>query len=291
MGEFEPRRFIVMAEKAVNINDYLDANPEKKEPIITQLKSHYFTYLGPIQQSNLNKLIDWAVEFKQIPDQKPSKNISALPLGQQIPHLLIKWLSNYIANLNAPLSSRQAKPISEKDTVEDPALAHMLSSHYEVVHKSSMKKEEIEQNLNSHQILMAIENIQGHLLEEYIASVICSPPYGFIWCDGQTIKAADFCKRIVVNNEPQLSLIQIKNKYNTENSSSSKIRGDTPIKIWFRLGKKRHTNGKNIPDYKWEELNKTVENITGKNPKLNEADYLDFLKDIITKNAQIFYNG
>ncbi|NEW00668.1 SinI family restriction endonuclease [Bacillus megaterium] len=239
----------------------------------------------------MNTLIDWAVEFEQIPDQKPSAAIKALSEEDQILPLLQKWLKNYVKSLTSPVSLRHAKPLSEKDTVEDPALAHMLSTHYKEINKVVMNPPIVKQNLESHQLLMAIENIQGHLLEDYIASVICQPLYGFIWCDGQTIKAADFCKRIVVDNTPELKLIQIKNKYNTENSSSSKIRKDTPIEIWHRLGKKKDSTGKNIPVYRWDELNQTVQEITQHNPKLNEQAYFDFLEGVIKRNPKIFYNG
>lgn len=130
---------------------------------------------------------------------------------------------------------------------------------------------EIKQYINSHQILIAIENIQGHLLEEYLASVLCKQEFGFIWCDGKTIKAADFCKRVIVEGKPQLILIQREDKYYTENSSSSKIRDNTPIKKWYRLGKLKDENQKNKPSYKWCLLNNIVEDITNKNPELNEG--------------------
>ncbi|NLR46309.1 SinI family restriction endonuclease [Priestia megaterium] len=275
----------------VNINEFFNLHPSEKEGIINQLKEEYRANLTSEQREKLNTLIDWAVEFEQIPDQKPSNAIKALPKKDQILPLLQKWLKNYIKSLNSPASLRHAKPLSEKDTVEDPALAHMLSTHHKEINKVIMNPAKVKQNLESHQILMAIENIQGHLLEDYIASVICQPLYGFIWCDGQTIKAADFCKKTVVNNTPELKLIQIKNKYNTENSSSSKIREDTPIEIWHRLGKKKDSTGKNVPVYKWDELNQIVEEMTQHNPNLNEKAYFDFLEEVIRKNPKIFFNG
>ncbi|BBI30766.1 SinI family restriction endonuclease [Cohnella abietis] len=274
---------------AININDFFDLNLDKKENIITELKKKY-SFLTPKQQTNLYQLIDLAVEFKQIPDQIQSKDISALPLEKQILPLLQKWLNNNVNSITTRNNARLAKPFSDKDTVEDPALAHMLSTYFKVDNYDLTGDCGVEQHLQSHQILMAIENIQGHLLEEYIASVICGDPFNFLWCDGQTIKAADFCKRIDIHGEPSLlRLIQIKNKYNTENSSSSKIREDTPIVIWYRLGKKK-IDKKNVPDYKWDDLNNAVEGITGHNPDLSEEKYLNFLENIITHNPKIFYN-
>lgn len=43
----------------------------------------------------------------------------------------------------------------------------------------------------NHNLFMSAENIQGNLLEEYIASKV--HPYGFLWCDGNIVRAVDFC--------------------------------------------------------------------------------------------------
>ena len=83
---------------------------------------------------------------------------------------------------------------------------------------------------------MSIENIQGHLLEEYIARNICVPPFNFIWLDGEIVKAADFALYLPspdAETEDTLYLLQIKNKYNTENSSSVTVRIGTSVKrLW-----------------------------------------------------------
>ncbi|MCI2255776.1 SinI family restriction endonuclease [Domibacillus sp. PGB-M46] len=280
-----------MSLQPVNLNHLLDSIPQKKEDIINDLKEFYAGDLTKDQQLTLNTLIDWIVEFKYIPAQKPSKNISEKPLDEQVLPLLKKWLSNYINSLKNPLANRKAKPLSEKDIVKDPALGYMLSLYYEIVSGRPVEGEDIEQALQAHQILMAIEYVQGNFLEGYIASVICKDPYNFIWCDGQTLKAADFCKRIVgEGGQPELKLIQVKNKHNTENSSSKTVRNNTTIEYWFRLGKRTGKNKNNIPVYKWDKLSKMVEDITGHNPKLNEEDYIGFLKDIISKNPYVLYN-
>ena len=46
----------------------------------------------------------------------------------------------------------------------------------------------------------------------------------------------------------------VKNKYNTENSSSNKIREGTEIKKWYRLDYKTKS-GVKYPVYQWDELN------------------------------------
>src|SRR6059058_3167229 len=55
---------------------------------------------------------------------------------------------------------------------------------------------------------------------------------GWIWCSGTSVKAVDFIHYDEKNNE--WNLLQVKNRDNTENSSSSKIRDNTTIKKWFR---------------------------------------------------------
>lgn len=72
-----------------------------------------------------------------------------------------------------------------------------------------------------HNLFMSAENIQGNLLEEYIS--VSTRPYGWIWCNGNVLRAIDFC------SSDGAVLLQIKNKSNTENSSSSAIRTGTTI--------------------------------------------------------------
>ena len=60
-----------------------------------------------------------------------------------------------------------------------------------------------------------------NLLEEYIS--ISVRPYSWIWCNGNVLRAIDFC------SSDGSILLQIKNKSNTENSSSSSIRTGTNI--------------------------------------------------------------
>ncbi len=67
-----------------------------------------------------------------------------------------------------------------------------------------------------HRLSMAAENLIGTLLERYIATI--TQPIGWIWCCGSTVKATDF-----IGQQGHL-LLQVKNRSNSENSSSSGIR-------------------------------------------------------------------
>ena len=136
---------------------------------------------------------------------------------------------------------------------------------------------------NVHNLFMSAENIQGNLLEEYIA--LKTRKYGFLWCNGNVLRAIDFC-----NTDGSLFL-QIKNKSNTENSSSSNIREGTNIKKWFRLGT-RTQNGQKYPDYKWADLNAIINSNRTDNHELNpcqlsEEEYISFLDNVATRNTEL----
>ncbi len=133
-----------------------------------------------------------------------------------------------------------------------------------------------------HNLFMSAENIQGNLLEEYISGVI--RPYGWIWCNGNVLRAIDFC------SSDGAVLLQIKNKSNTENSSSSAIRTGTNIKKWYRLGTQTR-NGEKLPSSKWEILNAIINShvTSGIAPdcNMNEQSYQDFLRSVTLKNKEI----
>ena len=134
----------------------------------------------------------------------------------------------------------------------------------------------------THNLFMSAENIQGNLLEEFISINIL--PFGFYWCNGNVLRAIDFC-----NSNGSL-LLQIKNKNNTENSSSSNIRVGTSIKKWFRLGSKT-MNGIKVPSYKWSILNDLINNYKTQNLNdicnISEVDYINFLVDVATNNQNL----
>lgn len=134
---------------------------------------------------------------------------------------------------------------------------------------SSFSDKDIERIKFDHRLSMAAENIIGSILEEYIHVNVLK--YGWSCCWGNCITAVDFC-----SNDGKL--LQVKNKSNTENSSSSKIRQGTPIIKWFRL----HANtGKT----NWDTLN----TIIGKSALFSEAGFKKFAVELIKKNPNALY--
>ena len=113
-------------------------------------------------------------------------------------------------------------------TVPDGAVFQIMENYYGV---DGSKKEEIEKQ---HQYAMAAEDVVGALLEEYISSKAIK--YNLIKCHGDTVKKTDFIKR----EENGWFLLQVKNRDNSENSSSASVRGflnkeqGVVIEKWFR---------------------------------------------------------
>lgn len=187
---------------------------------------------------------------------------------------LIRWVSEYRSAITMPPSARSANP---KSACSDPAIKQivMVTQHISQVDASAQEKH--------HNLFMSAENIQGNLLEEYIA--INSRPYGWIWCAGNTLRAIDFC------NRDGSVLLQIKNKSNTENSSSSNIREGTSILKWYRLGTKT-IQKKMYPAYKWDSLNKMINDHKTAGfhlPPCNmsEEHYVQFITRIAEQNPLI----
>lgn len=110
------------------------------------------------------------------------------------------------------------------------------------------------------------------------------PLYGWIWCNGNVLRAIDFC------SSDGAVLLQIKNKSNTENSSSSAIRTGTTIEKWYRLGT-RTVAGEKLPSYKWDSLNDIINaHVTtgiAANCNMNENSYQEFLRNITSQNNNI----
>ncbi len=104
--------------------------------------------------------------------------------------------------------------------------------------------EQCEEIKIEHQHSMCAENCVGALLERYLDSVL--RPHGWHWCRGDFVKAIDFVRK---NNDGTWLALQIKNRDNSENSSSSAIRNGTPIQKWFRsFSKSGATNWEHLPE-------------------------------------------
>lgn len=101
-----------------------------------------------------------------------------------------------------------------------------------------------------HQHSMSAENIVGALLERYISLVM--EPHGWVWCAGDFVKAVDFIRYAPPNG---WQAVQVKNRDNTENSSSKAIRNGTDIEKWFRsFSRKERYNWAAFPEVEFRRL-------------------------------------
>lgn len=171
------------------------------------------------------------------PDRFPSINLYQ---DKNIRNYIQRWIQGYCDAVAIPPSMRHA---SQKLSCSDPAINTIVKF------TQGFSDEEIKVAEKSHNLFMSAENAQGHLLEEYIASVV--RPYGFLWCCGNVLRSIDF------SNTEGSCFLQVKNKSNTENSSSSKIREGTKIIRWYRLGTQTKNKVK-YPLYKWSTINGIV---------------------------------
>lgn len=122
----------------------------------------------------------------------------------------------------------------------------------------------------AHKISMGAENIIGAILEEYIHWALWK--YGWSICWGNCFKAVDLCSR-------EGKLIQIKNKSNTENSSSNKIRVGTEIQKWYRMNA-------NTGVFCWDKLMQMTKCPNG---TLSEEQFEGFARLLINKNQKALY--
>lgn len=186
---------------------------------------------------------------------------------------LVKWVKGYEDAMRNLPSCRIASP---KGSCSDPAIQTMVQI------ATNTNTAFVRRMSEYHNLFMSAENIQGNLLEEYISYSV--RPYGWIWCNGNVFRAVDFCSL------DGKVLLQVKNKSNTENSSSSAIRIGTDIRKWYRLGT-RIKNGEKIPVYKWDELNDIINSHITTNVvsicRMNEEEYQMFLCGVVQRNRSI----
>lgn len=125
---------------------------------------------------------------------------------------------------------------------------------------------ESEQIKLQHQHAMCAENCVGALLERYLDSELKNA--GWVWCCGNFIRGIDF---IYCKQDGEWYALQIKNRDNSENSSSKSIRNNTETQKWFRtFSKTGETNWDNLPALM-------------QNHNLSEIGFIAFVKNYLAK--------
>jgi len=157
-------------------------------------------------------------------------------------------------------NGRDPKRPTPPETVPDEMVSFVLEHYFDV------PAESLDRAKHEHALSMGAEGIVGDLLERYLASVL--EPRGWIWCSGSLVKAVDF---VLPPTKPKTEwrLLQVKNRDNSENSSSSAIRKGTNIEKWHRtFSKKKGDNWSTFPD----EITKG---------KLSEDDFRAFVENYL----------
>ena len=168
-----------------------------------------------------------------------------------------KWVQNFFDGYKGRISQRKSpKPGTVPDDIVNTIIQNCLPN---------LSSEDINSIVYAHRLSMSAENILGLLLEEFLSRKLSSLGWVMAW--GETIKSVDFC------NEDGF-LLQIKNRSNSENSSSSKIRDGKPIKKWIRINANNGCCG-------WEKL---AELIGKKVHGLNEKSFNHFVIKILKNN-------
>lgn len=189
----------------------------------------------PIKMVSINIILDFLKENPRMFSTRLKKNKPDPTTDRgidQIKDIILKSMNKKVF-------------LNEPNTVPDPMVFYILHHHYSVKYS---KKKEVEK---LHQWAMAAEDIVGKLLEQYIDSEVVVSKSGWVRCYGDTVKGTDFLKK----TDNDVTLLQVKNRDNSENSSSSDIRRSlknsegVEIKKWFRtFSKTGDTNWAEFPD-------------------------------------------
>lgn len=166
-----------------------------------------------------------------------------------------KWLQKYQKGKEGRASQRISNP---PGTIADPIIEHIIGSRI-----PRLSQSDLEQITYAHRLGMSAENILGLILEEYLAVNLAK--YGWHCAWGETVRSVDF-----VHEDGRL--LQIKNRSNSENSSSSAVRAGTTIEKWYRIKA-------NKVEYMWDSLNQIC-----KTDILSEDSFISFTREMISNN-------
>ncbi len=166
-----------------------------------------------------------------------------------------KWLLKYHGGFSGRASQRISNPLG---TVADPIIEIIIGARL-----NNLTDDELNKITFAHRLGMSAENILGLILEEYLSINLLDSGWHCAW--GETVKSVDF-----VHEDGRL--LQIKNRSNSENSSSSAVRNGTQIEKWYRIKADRI-------EYMWSFLNE----ICG-TTDLSEDNFVQFVQQILIRN-------
>lgn len=165
------------------------------------------------------------------------------------------WLKKYHDSYENRISKRISQP---PGTVADPIVNTIINARL-----TQLTADQLENIKYAHRLSMSAENIQGLLLEEFLAEQLSE--YGWYCCWGESVRHVDFCN---VDG----SLLQVKNRSNSENSSSSRVRINQPIEKWYRVDARTGL-------YRWSYFNDQYGTT-----RFSEENFAVFVQQVVTGN-------
>jgi hypothetical protein len=167
------------------------------------------------------------------------------------------WLRKYCKSYESRISRRISQP---PRTVADRVVNTIINARL-----TGLTAEHLEQIHYAHRLSMSAENIQGLLLEEFLAEQLAE--YGWYCCWGESVRHVDFCN---IDD----SLLQVKNRSNSENSSSSRVRINQPIEKWYRVDARTGL-------YRWSYFNEKYGT-----DRFSEETFIIFVQRVLTSNPE-----
>jgi len=168
------------------------------------------------------------------------------------------YLKKYVGRYYA--GRYRAIVLKDVRTKPDPAVDEVLKAYKKV------PPEDLNRIGEAHRMSMQAENIVGNLLEAYIARLF--ELKGWVWCCGETMRSVDFLKDV---EGEDIRLLQIKNRDNSENSSSAAIRAGTKIEKWYRSNSR-------TGETRWEKLLEYCD--ANEDERCTEEGFYKFVADI-----------
>ena len=177
--------------------------------------------------------------------------------GNDLESVARAWLKKYQESFESRISQRISNP---PGTVADPIINTLIKTRL-----TGLTAQHLEQIKYAHRLSMSAENIQGLLLEEFLAEQLGE--YGWYCCWGESVRHVDFCN---VDG----SLLQVKNRSNSENSASSRVRINQPIEKWHRV---EATTGL----YQWSYFNEKYDT-----HRFSEENFVAFVQQVLIQNPE-----
>jgi len=216
----------------------------------TSIAQTHATKVGIEWQSGINCIFNACLNDPNLsPTNIGTKKDSATEVVE-------KWVQKYKDGYTNRISAHRSNMPS---TIADPIIEVIIQGRL-----THLDQEYLLKIKYAHRLCMSAENILGLLLEEYLAVHLA--PQGWFCAWGETIRSVDFCSS-------NGGLLQIKNRSNSENSSSSRVREGTDISKWYRIDA---ISGK----FLWDDLNAKL------GVFCSEGAFRDFVRDALSHNPE-----